>query len=110
MVNVDKNSSTGAADTSSIPGLRRLQMPRTEQLSLCTTSTEPVLQNPWAATPEARVPRACAPNQEEPLQWETSAPQLKGGPTYPEKARLHSNEGHARPKKKKKAKVETTAL
>ena len=43
---VDKNSSTSAGDTSSIPGLRGLHMPHTEQLSPCTTSTEPVLQNP----------------------------------------------------------------
>ena len=42
---MDRNLSTGAGDTSSIPGLRRFHMPHTE-LSLCTTFTELVLQDP----------------------------------------------------------------
>ena len=36
----------------------------TEQLSLCTTTTEPVLYSPQATTTEARVPRAHALQQE----------------------------------------------
>ena len=39
-----------------------------EQLSPCTTTTEPVLYSPQATTTEARVPRACAPQQEKPPQ------------------------------------------
>ena len=39
-----------------------------EQLSPCTTTTEPVLYNPRATTTEARAPRAHAPQQEKPLQ------------------------------------------
>jgi len=33
--------------------------------------------NPRAATTQARAPGACAPQWEEPPQWEACAPQLK---------------------------------
>ncbi|KAJ8794086.1 hypothetical protein J1605_019078 [Eschrichtius robustus] len=39
-----------------------------EQLSLCATTTEPVLQSPRGTTPEAQAPRACALQQEKPPQ------------------------------------------
>ena len=39
-----------------------------EQLSLCATTTEPVLKSLQATTTEARVPRARALQQEKPLQ------------------------------------------
>ena len=41
----------------------------------------PQLLSPQAATTEAPVPRACAPQQEKPLQWETQhALQVEKGP------------------------------
>ena len=43
-----------------------------EQLSLCTTNTEPML------------PRTCALQQEEPRQWEAHAPQLRSSPRSPQ--------------------------
>ena len=52
----------------------------TEQLSSCTTTTEPELWSPWATTTEARTPRACAPQQEKPPQWEACAPQQRIAP------------------------------
>ena len=39
------------------------------------TTTEPVLYSPWATTTEAHAPRARAPQQEKPPQWEARAPQ-----------------------------------
>ena len=51
---------------------------------------EPVSHNYWAHVPqllslhatttEAHVPRACAPQQEKPLQWEACAPQWRVAP------------------------------
>ena len=38
---------------------------------------EPQLLSPSATTTEARVPRACALQQEKPPQWEARAPQLE---------------------------------
>ena len=78
-------------------------MPRaSEQVSLCTTTTEPVgcrahkpqLTSPCAATAEAHVPRARAPKQEKPPQREACALQL-------EKA-LVQREDSARPKEMNK--------
>ena len=40
----------------------------------------PQLLSPYATTTEARVPRACAPQQEKPLQWEARAPQRRVAP------------------------------
>ena len=39
-----------------------------EQLSPCATTTETTLYSPLATTTEAHAPRACAPQQEKPLQ------------------------------------------
>ena len=97
---MDRNLSTGAGDTSSIPGLRRFHMPYTE-LSLCTTFTELVLQDPWVATAEAHAPGACAPKQEKPLQWEASAPKLKGDPHSPREG-LPAQQGRPSTTKKEK--------
>ena len=44
-----------------------------EQLRLCATTTEPVLQSLGAATAEADAPGARALQQEKPLQWEACA-------------------------------------
>ena len=51
---VVKNLSSNARDTSWIPGLERSHYVA-EQLSLCTTTFEPVLWSPWATTTEAHV-------------------------------------------------------
>ena len=61
---VNKNLPANAVDTSSIPGL-----------GAC--SLEPVSHNCWA-----HVPKACATQQEKPLQWEARAPQLMRSPRY----------------------------
>ena len=50
-------------------------------LSLHSRAREPQLLGPRATTTEARVPRARAPQQEKPLQWEAHAPQLRVAPT-----------------------------
>ena len=41
---------------------------------------EPHLLSPRATTTEARVPRACALQQEKPPQWEAGAPQWRVAP------------------------------
>ena len=41
------------------------------------------LLSPYAASTEAHVPRACAP-QEKPLQWEGQKPQLESSPCLPQ--------------------------
>ena len=41
---------------------------------------EPQLLSPRAATTEARAPRAHAPQQEKPPQWEARAPQWRVAP------------------------------
>ena len=51
-----------------------------EQLSLCVTPTEACmtqLLSPRAATTETRAPRAHAPQQEKPRQWEAHAQQQR---------------------------------
>ena len=63
-----------------------------EQLSLYTTTTEPVLWSPGATTAEPctlqvlrpECPRAYAPHQEKPTQWEAYASQLENGPCSPQ--------------------------
>ena len=61
---MDRNPPAKAGDTGSIPGAERLHAGA--QLSLHATTPEPSLWNPGAATTEAQVPRAGAP-QEKPL-------------------------------------------
>ena len=76
----------------------------TQQLNLCTPTTESTLWSPSAATTEARVLRACA------LQWE--APTMRS--PHPAKSRsrsprleksLNSNEDPAKPKTNKQIKL-----
>ena len=64
-----KNLPTNAGDTCSIPGLGGLHVP----FSLGQL-------NPHATTAEASCPTAHAPQQERPLQWEASTPQLESSP------------------------------
>ena len=72
---VIKNLPANEEDTGSIPGQGRSHMPwsnwaRAPQLlSLCSTTTE------------ARAPRAHAPQQEKPPQWEAHTPQQRVAPT-----------------------------
>ena len=51
----------------------------------CRGATKPVHHNYWARvhTTEALVPRARAPQQEKPLQWETRTPQQRVAPARP---------------------------
>ena len=42
------------------------------------------LMSPCAASTEAHVPRACAPQQEKPPQWEACAPQPESSPCPPQ--------------------------
>ena len=65
---VVKNPPANAGDTGSSPGPGRSHI-AAEQLSPCTTTTEPALWSPWATTTEARAPRAHAPQQEKLPQW-----------------------------------------
>ena len=46
----------------------------------CSRARVPHLLSPRAATTEARAPRACAPQQEKPPQWEAHAPQRRVAP------------------------------
>ena len=69
---VDKNLPANAGDTGSIPGPGKSHMPWSREahapqlLSLRSRACEPQLLSPRAATTEARVPRARAPQQEKP--------------------------------------------
>ena len=51
-----RNPHASAGDMGSIPDLGGSHMPDAEQLSLCTTSAEPVPQNLGATTTGVRVP------------------------------------------------------
>ena len=66
---VVKNPPAKAGDTGSSPSLRKIPH-AAEQLSPCTTTTE------------ALVPRACAPQQEKPPQWEARAPLRRVAPAH----------------------------
>ena len=64
-----------------------------EQLSLCATTTEPALYSPRATTTVARAPRARAPQQEKPLQWEAHALQQRPNATINKKVVTWRGEG-----------------
>ena len=63
---VVKNALANAADTGLIPDPGRSHVLTVEELSPCTTTTEPVLQKLGATTTEAWCSRACAQQQEKP--------------------------------------------
>jgi len=69
-----KNPSANAGDMGLIPGSGRLHM------LWRNWAHEPQLLSPCASTTDPQVPRACAPQQEKPPQWETQAPQLESSP------------------------------
>ena len=70
---VIKNLSANAGDMGSIPGSISHAV---EQLT------------PWATTTEAHMPRAYAPQQEKPWQWEDLAPQPEWPPLAKTRERL----------------------
>ena len=78
---VVKNPPASAGSTGSSPGSSH--MPRSnwahapQLLSLRSRAREPQLLSPCATTTEARAPRARAPQQEKPPQWEARAPQQR---------------------------------
>ena len=85
--------------------------------STCHGATKPVHHNCWACAPEpvshnywVRVPqllkpvcpRACAPQQEKPLQWEARPLQWRAAPALCNSRKpVHSNEDPMQPKRKK---------
>ena len=76
---VVKNPPANAGDTGSSPVPGRSHMPRSnwacapQLLSLRSRALEPQLLSLCATTTEAHAPRAHAPQQEKPLQWEAGA-------------------------------------
>ena len=80
---VVKSPPANAGDTGSSPGPGRSNMPwsnwaRAPQLlNLHSRAREPQLLSPRATTTEAHAPRACALQQEKPLQWEAHTPQWR---------------------------------
>ena len=61
---VVKSPPANAGDTGLIPDPGRSHVGQSD--SPCATISEPALQSLQATTTEARVPRACAPQQEKP--------------------------------------------
>ena len=82
-----KNPSTNSGDTGLILGLGRSHMPRgnwacVPQLpSLCSRAWEPQLLSHLQQLLKAACPRACAPKQEKPLQWEAHVLKRRVAPT-----------------------------
>ena len=83
---VAKNPPANAGNTGSSPGPGRSHMPWSNQarapqlLSLCSSALEPQLLSPRATTTETCVPRARAPQQGKPPQWEARALQQRVAP------------------------------
>ena len=83
---VVKNPPANAGDMGSSPGPGRSHMPRSnyarapQLLSLRSRAREPQLLSPCATTTEAHAPRARAPQQKKPLQWEARVPQQRVAP------------------------------
>ena len=83
---VVKNPPANAGDTGSSPDPGRSHMLQSSEarepqlLSLRSRAREPQLLSPCATTTEACTPRARAPQQEKPPQWEARAPQRRVAP------------------------------
>ena len=81
-----KNPPAKAGVMGSNPGPGRSHMPWSnwahvpQLMSLCSRAREPQLLSLRATTTEARTPRACAPQQEKPPQWEACALQQRVAP------------------------------
>ena len=77
---VVKNPPANAGDMGSIPGPGRSHMPWSNKshapqlLRLRSGACELQLLSLYATTTEAHMPRACALQQEKPLQWESHTP------------------------------------
>ena len=71
-----KNPPANAGDMGLSPGPGRFHMPRSNW------AHAPPLLRPRATTTEARAPRAHAPQQEKPWQWEAHAPQRRVAPAH----------------------------
>ena len=86
---VDRNLPGNPGDHRFKPLSRKI-LHAMEQLSPCTTATEPgssralelQLLSPRASTTEAHIPRACALRQRKPLQREAYTPRLERRPPY----------------------------
>ena len=92
-------------DTGLIPDPGRFHMPQSnyacapQLLSPNSRADEPQLWSLHAATTEARGPRACASQQENPLQWEAHALQQRVVPARcTSRKPMQSNEDPAQPK------------
>ena len=77
----------------------QLLCPRTITTEACT------LWGPCAATTEARVPRARAPQQKKPPQWEAHTLQQRVAPARHKKKLMCNNEEARQPKENKKQKT-----
>ena len=81
-----KNPPANAEDTGSSPGPGRSHMPQSnyaraaQLLRQGSRARKSQLLSLHAATTEACAPRARAPQQEKPLQWEARAPQWRVAP------------------------------
>ena len=85
---VDKNPPASVGDMGLIPGLGSSHIPWSNKahvpqlLSPLFRFWKPQLLSPHAATAEAHTPRACAPQQKMPPQWEVCTPQQRVAPTH----------------------------
>ena len=90
-----KNPPTNTGDTGSSFGLGS-HMPQSnyarapQLLSLHSTAYVPQLLSPRDTTTKARAPRAHAPQQEKPPQWEASA--MKSSPCSPQLEKAHTQQ------------------
>ena len=96
---------TNAGDMGSISGPGGSHMPQSgwlvchNYLSLWSRACVPQLLSSCTTTTEACTPKAHAPQQEKPPQWEACAPWLESGPHSPQLEKSpHSNEDPAQPK------------
>ena len=81
----------------------RSNLARAPQLqSLRSRAHEPQLLSPCATTTEAHAPRARAPHQEKPPQWEARAPQPRVAPTRCNQKKDHVQQQRPNAAKNKK--------
>ena len=71
-----ENPPANAGDTGSVPHPGRSHVTRSNY------AREPQLLSPCATTTEAHAPRARAPEQEKPPEWEAYAPQWRVAPAH----------------------------
>ena len=83
---VVKNPPANAGDTGSSPGLGRSHMLQSNKARV------PQLLSPHAAFTEAHAPRARAPQQEKPPQWEARAPQWRVAPAQQNLEKAHAQQ------------------